>query len=194
MNNKLGLENNQEIYEAYPVLFITGAQSHFLMWIAASESESSEDDFLLTDNRGFICKTSSLEDMQQICSSSKDIHVNWDYDYEVNLNLFLTLINNLSTDSESNERECKVIIDSWNFLEDLAFTLGIKKESYMEIKAKEVYEKFFTGLNLPSTTPEGKSYHPKWTTTEINFFRKEISSLMKLISQKQPDLLNITLT
>lgn len=45
----------------------------------------------------------------------------------------------------------------------------------------EVYDKLFWGNNLPSVTPEGKHYTPKWSKNEIAFLENGIKKFFDIL-------------
>jgi hypothetical protein len=70
-------------------------------------------------------------------------------------------------------------LDGWNFIEDLLKTIGAKKElrTLRTPLLNKAYDKFFYGVNLPSVTPEGKSYSPLWLAEEILALRREFRTV-----------------
>lgn len=82
----------------------------------------------------------------------------------------LALLNKMQPDQQLSTKLCKILLDSMNILEDMAKALSIPVgiPTVEENKKLDVvYDKIFWGNNLPSVTPEGKSYHPLFLSDEI---------------------------
>lgn len=96
------------------------------------------------------------------------------------------MLNQLQAGKHSNRYACRILLDVWNFLDDLAYSLGIDKSCYRVGDATKCNDKIFWGCNLPAVTPEGRVYQPVWCKEEIEAIKQEVGNLMKLISKKQP--------
>jgi hypothetical protein len=73
----------------------------------------------------------------------------------------------------SNKRfevDCVGFLEAWNLFDDVSRSLEADFDSDHEI-TNNIYDKLFWGNNLPSMTPEEKSYQPVWSKKEIEIMR-----------------------
>ncbi len=71
--------------------------------------------------------------------------------------------------------DCPSFNAAWNLFTDVS--RSVKGDfDQDQTRTKNVYEKLFWGMNLPSVTPEGKEYEPIWT-------KKEVALLHEVLSQ-----------
>jgi hypothetical protein len=75
--------------------------------------------------------------------------------------------------------DCKQLLAAWNLFDDVSRSVGGSFDADHKL-TKKIYEKLFWGNNLPSVTPEGKSYHPVWTKREIKIMREVLDSGLAL--------------
>jgi len=105
--------------------------------------------------------------------------VHWSEYSEINFDKFWTALKNIRTERASSIKTCSVLLNGWNFLEDMGRTFDLKKD-IKKLRSKllnKTYEKLFYGCNLPSVTPEGKSYSPLWLKEEIASMRAEFRAI-----------------
>ncbi len=79
----------------------------------------------------------------------------------------------------SDEIQSTLFLNGWNFFEDLIRTFALEKD-FLEYRTPcldKVYDKIFWGCNLPSVTPEGKSYSPIWTNEEVECWKQYMIAL-----------------
>ena len=64
--------------------------------------------------------------------------------------------------------DCVEFLNAWNMLSDvLASTGGSPRFSAQDSRMNQIYEKLFYGNNLPSVTPRGRRYVPRWSSQEM---------------------------
>lgn len=78
-----------------------------------------------------------------------------------------------------HEVDCSFLIDAWNMLGDVAFSLGAELETPFDTRA--VYEKLFRGCNLPAITPPGEHFRPTWIRYEIVVLKTVLSSGLEVL-------------
>jgi len=75
--------------------------------------------------------------------------------------------------------DCQNFLAAWNLFDDVSRSVGGSFDADRKL-TKKIYEKLFWGNNLPSVTPEGKSYHPAWTKRELKIIREVLGSGLSL--------------
>lgn len=144
--------------------------------------------FLAWENRetgGDIFKKDMITGGLIICESISELKARLNLEYEskfceevseINFDKFWIYVRNMRNGKSSSTKVCNVLLDGWNFIEDLIRTNG-KESDLLRLKTpvlNNVYKKLFHGNNLPSVTPEGETYHPVFRRKEISIFRQEI--------------------
>lgn len=166
-------DNNQE-FQLYPYSYIYKGNKTTLLWQTSEESDGIVDSFRLNAKKEVIT-FNSKEELEEILGlEAKKVH--WDEIAEINFDKFWIALKNLRIGRASSTKTCSLILDGWNFLDDLLRTTGLnkKEEILKSSRLNKVYKKLFHGCNLPSVTPEGCSYNPLWTRKEIHLMRKEL--------------------
>ena len=75
--------------------------------------------------------------------------------------------------------DCRFLLDAWNMLCDVAFSVGAKIEERRD--AQGVYDKLFWGCNLPSMTPPGEHFEPRWSDEDVLILSEVLSSGLRLL-------------
>jgi hypothetical protein len=82
---------------------------------------------------------------------------------------------------------CKQLLDGWNLLEDLArsLDLAMDKGSVRDQKMRgKAYQKLFWGNNLPSVTPEGRTYLPLFDAHERRLMRRHLRGMWSSVAAR----------
>lgn len=109
----------------------------------------------------------------------------------MDLDAFSQKVLKLKAGSFSKPPTCKVLLDGWNLLEDIARTVGAPKNLRIYTKKGPVfkmYEKLFYGNNLRPVTPKGKEYWPIWTEAELKAFKSALQELTNVLNDRAPEL------
>jgi hypothetical protein len=69
--------------------------------------------------------------------------------------------------------DCDAFLTAWNLFADLAASTGAGFEPDDE-RTRQIYDKLFWGNNLPTLTPPGEHYVPRWRAAE----RRRISEVL----------------
>lgn len=95
---------------------------------------------------------------------------------EINFDKFWIYVRNIRNGKPSSTKVCSILLDGWNFIEDLIRTDGQESDllRFRTPVLDKMYKKLFYGNNLPSVTPEGAIYNPIFRRKEISIFRQEI--------------------
>ena len=173
----------------FPIDVVFKGKIKTMIWIEGDGD--SIKDHILSDEDGIIIFP-LVPDGELPRRGPLDLHVNWDSRTKIDLDRFFLSVQNLNWQVTSSAKTRKVLLEGWNFLEDLARSLDID-ESIAIFKSQilsKMYNKLFFGNNLPSVTPDGKSYTPMWTFDEVDQLKSAIAQLKSLILEKAPYLLN----
>lgn len=86
--------------------------------------------------------------------------------------------------------ECTDILTAWNFFIDMANTFDLDNDELQAYRSKapksyKVYEKVFTGTNLPSVTQNNPPYHPKFNKKELQLIQKVLTYGFKKFKKKR---------
>ncbi|RLC04846.1 MAG: hypothetical protein DRI57_27965 [Deltaproteobacteria bacterium] len=165
--------------EMYPYAYIYQKRKTILVW-----QTNGEDTFRL-DSENCLISAQTVEGLKHILGKDAD-SVEWSEGAEINFDRFRTALKNMRRDRASSEKTCSLLLDGWNFLEDMARTFGLDKETEkLRIPTlNKAYDKLLYGNNLPPMTPEGCSYHPLWTSEEISALRRSFRNVFNLLMKK----------
>ena len=73
--------------------------------------------------------------------------------------------------------KCEEFLDAWNFITDVVATIGASARfNALNSQVDPIYRKLFWGSNIPSVTPNGKSFIPNWSNTEMT----SLANLLRL--------------
>jgi hypothetical protein len=75
--------------------------------------------------------------------------------------------------------DCDVFLTAWNLFADLAASTGAGFAPDDE-RTRQIYEKLFWDNNLPSMTPPGERYVPRWSAAERRTLRAVLGSGLAL--------------
>ena len=70
--------------------------------------------------------------------------------------------------------DCPFLLNAWNMLGDVARSLGVGLAEPKGVK--DVYDKLFWGSNLPSVTPPGEQFLPRWSREDLSALTAVLSS------------------
>ncbi|MDM8524809.1 hypothetical protein QUF80_15685 [Desulfococcaceae bacterium HSG8] len=165
--------------EMYPYAYIFQKRKTVLIW-----QTNGEDTFRL-DSENRLISAQTVEELKRILGKDAD-SVEWSESAEISFDKFRTALRNLRHDRASSEKTCSLLLDGWNFLEDMARTFGLDSETekLRTPSLNRAYDKLLYGNNLPPMTPEGRSYHPLWTSEEISALRKAFKRILNLFIKK----------
>jgi len=117
------------------------------------------------------------------------LHVYCDTPDEMDLEQFKTELKALKPDSPVSASHCKRLLNGWNFLDDVAYTLGISDHvsGRDNEQLNALYQKVFAGCNLPAVTLE--PYQAKFRVSEIRLMQGAFTKLQAAICERDPRIL-----
>ncbi|WP_146106452.1 hypothetical protein [Desulfobulbus oralis] len=168
-------------YEMYPYGYCFKGNLTILIWIT---NDNERDSFLLDKDKQLVT-SSNIEGFSKILGTDFN-KVHWNEGSYIDFDKFLISLKTLKVDKSSSKSTCIRLLNGWNFIEDILHTFNMVDE-IKKLKTptlNKVYEKIFHGNNLQSITPEGKSYNPLWTRSEIKEVRGTFLEIWNLLLQK----------
>ncbi len=78
------------------------------------------------------------------------------------------------------------VLNAWNLFGDLRSAIEQRNTDPVDVQYLRVYDKVFWANNLPSMTPEGKQYVPRWTSRDISDLSAALSPALKLFESRLP--------
>lgn len=165
----------------YPFYITIKGKNIILIWYP---NEVGTDVFYTSGNKVFIAynKEQAEEKLYEI-----NFKMVWsDTDPEINLDIFLNTVSQIKENEYIGIDVCNVIIDTWNFFDDLYKTFAdepvtFKRTNYILDKA---YHKFFYGINLQVVTPKNECYHPVFSKKELMELNKLMNNFMRFAEIK----------
>jgi len=149
-----------------------------LIW----KSGTNEDTFKV-DKNGTLISSSTINALKRILDYDSE-NIYWSDYAEINFDKFWIALENLRINRASDIKTCKILLDGWNFIEDMGRTFKLSEEM-KRLKSHilcNAYDKIFWGNNLPAVTPEGNYYSPLWSTEEISSLRNEFKYIWKIFT------------
>lgn len=152
----------------YPYRCLYKGTEKLLIWKSLFEGD---DSFLLDNGNNLVISTSKDALRKKVGNIYHQI--NWPEEGFIDFDKFWIALRNLRPNKASSNKTCNVLLEGWNFIEDLGKSLGHYKtlEILKTAMLNKCYDKLFYGNNLPSITPENKSYNPLWSKEEIQSIR-----------------------
>lgn len=154
----------------YPYRVRFDNDDRLLLWM--TNGQTGKDQFKVgKDGRLFVAR--DRRDAMHRLGTNVDL-VKWKEAASLDIDEFWTKANTLRPGRKSSTLTCKVLLEGWNFFDDVLSTLS-KNDLLEASKApnlKKVYDKLFHGNNLQSINQSPRSYHPEWKAREIAAFRE----------------------
>jgi len=160
-------------YNIYLYSYIFNSEKRNLLW-----KECDSGDFFICNEDGSLTTYNSTDDLIKINNIDHNL-IHTTEQSEINFDLFWKCIYNLRKNRSPSNNTCTIIINGWNFIEDILKTFNITEYIFM-LKSQSlnlIYDKFFHGMNIPPTTPDNNIYYPLFTSDEIH----ELRNVMKEI-------------
>ncbi|MDH4227964.1 MAG: hypothetical protein OEV59_09510 [Deltaproteobacteria bacterium] len=173
----------------YPCKIVYKNKRRIVVWVTDEDAGDvpGEDDVFMVDSFGDLICAKNRKDLKKILGKSFG-KVLWEGEGVYNFDRFWSGLSTLKSGKVVPVKVCDVIIDGWNFIEDVMWTFFRNKREGSKLWTNvpgRVYQKFFYGINLPAITPEGKHYDAVFTGEEIRALRKNMKETWKLL-EKDP--------
>lgn len=168
--------------EMYPWSYVFNGKVTVLIWQVTDKNYG--DNFKLDSKKNLI-ESPSVDQMKKRLGKEAE-KVIWEDESSINFDKFWVALRNLRVGRGSSIKTCDILLNGWNFIEDMLTTFNYedeKKKLRVPILQK-TYDKVFYGNNLPSVTPEGVSYEPLWLREEIVSMRKAFRSAWSFLVKK----------
>ncbi|MCP4697027.1 MAG: hypothetical protein GY862_09275 [Gammaproteobacteria bacterium] len=154
----------------YPYKYVYGGKETVLLW---KTSENNGDVFVTDPYTNELMYGDSLDEIKKLALDNLG-SIDWSEIGEIDFDTFWDVVNSLESGTSFTKEKCSILLEGWNFMEDLDKTFGCTLKALKTPILNEMYEKLYYGNNLPSVTPKGKTYNPIWKYEEIKDFKKEM--------------------
>lgn len=153
----------------YVVCLVLVGRHHYLLW---HEVEDSADEFVIVPETSMVLSANSSAELlslaadQGLSVSDKDAHF-------VDIDTMRKVLSNLRPSKRLPQKSAEILLECWNALEDLAHTLKIDflPEVYDAPLVDLIYNKLFSGNNLPAVIGNEKPMHPIFSPQELACLR-----------------------
>lgn len=142
--------------EYYPYCIHLNNRKLFVVWC------TDDYDYLLLSEQGMVCTFHSLSDLQSF-AQKKGFALFDDNIAELNLD---QLRQWLESPSRTNI-DPVLCLNAWNLFTDFRSAQNQRNMNLEDKEHLELYNKVFFANNLPSMTPPGSSFNPKWSKSEV---------------------------
>lgn len=163
----------------YPYAYVYRRKKTILIW------QTNDIDTFKKTSDSCLFQSRTLPSMKRkLGMASAKVH--WSEYSEIDFDRFWSELKKLRAGKASSTKTCAVLLEGWNFIEDMGRTFYFK-EDMKKLRSKllsRAYEKLFHGCNLPSVTPERKSYSPLWTQEEIPAMRAEFRTVWRIFRKQ----------
>jgi hypothetical protein len=162
--------NREQKMEMYPYAYIYRGRRTVLIW------QTKDTDTFQKDCNAHLLQSGTLSSMKRkLRADATKIH--WSEYSEMDFDKFWTAMKNLRVGRASSIKTCAILLEGWNFIEDMGRTFNLKRE-FKGLHTKTLsksYQKLYQGNNL--LAPEGRLYSPLWRPEEIRILRFEFSTI-----------------
>lgn len=153
--------------QLFPYSFVFDNRRTWLIWCSRT---GEKDCFLrIPDSTHLVHSETKAGLRAELGDMAKDVC--WDEDGEIDFDVFWRRLNNLRTTRASRPDTCSILLDGFNFLDDAVRSLRGPTIGKQAELSRDTYDKLFFGCNLPSVTPKGSAYRPKWSERDIRNMR-----------------------
>lgn len=180
MKDPIGTKRPSAPTARYPYAYVSKGQRTVLVW----QTRGRADGFVRAAGLKLFAAPSEAQLRGELGKDAR--RVRWADGAAMDFDRFWVALRNLRVRRSSSKATCKVLLDGWNFMEDLLRTTrsrAVAKRLRTPILDK-VCDKLFYGINLPSVTPKGRSYSPLWTRAELRTLRKEIGAVWQYLQER----------
>src|SRR5258706_5086923 len=131
----------------------------YLIWY------SYDSDGVFIDSEGFVPSFHSMDALQTFADNQGILLEEPDH-----ILLDLDVLKRWLSAPKTSAVNCVEFLNAWNLFVDVARSINNSAASNFlksDKSGNKVYDKLFWGNNLPSVSPEGRSYVPLWTNEQI---------------------------
>ena len=164
----------------YPYFATIDNGRYILIWY----KDSVKGDVFLKANGKPVVGLNKSDIEKQL--RNKKLRIEWSQAADVDLDALPPVINKMSRTHSSNKKQSNLLLNAWNFFEDLTRTFGIEKtfSSFKNPLLDKVYDKLFWGSNLKAVTPANTSYSPIWDDEEIRALQFFLTKAKEVLTPK----------
>lgn len=166
-------------YTGYPYWFQFRKKRSILMWLS-----SPERDMFMLSSQGKLLIASTESRMKELLRG-ENIEVDWKSSGNINFDAFWSSLKRLSAKNTSSESDCKILLEGWNFIEDIIMTFELKNlHSKLQSKTlNKAYKKLFYGNNIEAVKKDNSEYEPLWSKEESRLIFDTFTSVWSDLEQ-----------
>ena len=163
----------------YPYELFYNGSAIILLWMPTD----SGDVFRMNADNS-IAAYQSKNDIKM--NQTDAARVKWEEAAFIDFDDFLVVLKSLEPYKQLSTEDCKVLLEGWNFLEDLERTFSPSRSSRLlsNEPLNKVYKKLFYGNNLDAVIPKGQSYYPILEENECLSTIESLCTVWSDLSQK----------
>jgi hypothetical protein len=157
----------------YPYAYSYKGKCGYLLW-----GSNGDGDVFKKHQDKLILSVGDFEEAKKIFAGLS-FAIKWDEAAIIDFDVFWKILSGLGSGSIIDETACEVMLNGWNFIEDLirTFALDALREKLHEPQLNKVYEKFFYGCNIAAVTPSRCGYTPLWQPQEVLMLRARLADV-----------------
>ncbi|MGH1375977.1 MAG: hypothetical protein ACRBCK_06465 [Alphaproteobacteria bacterium] len=151
----------------YPYFLKVEDRDVILLWFNGKDGDVF---FKLNEKKLF---SESTQDSACVRAKELGLFIEWeDVNVIVDFNRLHSAVNSLKANESISEEVCVLLLEGWNFLEDLfrIFPEKSKEVSLNTSMLKKFYQKLFYGNNLEAVKKNNETYNPVFSEEEVNEF------------------------
>lgn len=170
----------------YVVCLLVSSKKYFLLW---RDCGPDPDRYVsLPDSTRLLVARTSKEVLALAVKSG--MHVEKHAPVLVDLDAGWRALAGLRSGRRSSQAVCRVLLNAWNALEDMARTMEIAIHEENPRSAKllqKTYDKLFYGNNIPAVTPAVETYLPVFSDQERQLMRTSLRHLWLEVQARCPE-------
>jgi len=167
----------------YIVEIITPKTSSYFLW---KDGGSDRDQFIVCPGTFTLLRKQNILELTNT-ASSLGFCLQDQKPMIMDFNVFFRTLNRLRPGSFCSQNACCVLIDGWNLLDDIAYSLKVNMDKCCcdsSDIANSAYDMLFHGNGLEPTIPGVLNYKPVFTSFELSNMRKYIRNLWGAIAHQ----------
>ena len=153
----------------FVLLYRLDAREAFLIWY------SDKKDGVVVDEQGRVLSFDAVEALQQE-ARARGLEI----EAETPILHDLDATRRWSRSPSKATVDCSEILAAWNLFGDIRSSIRHRNPVWIKRGNRHIYDKIFSGNNLPAVTPPGEHYTPYWSGKEVKRLRRMLTKGLKL--------------
>lgn len=153
-------------------------RDHYFIWFSG---ETGNSDGVIVSTNNTIPNFVSIEELKQYAEENHITPFDDSEENPISLDVVAKWLK-MKKMKRMRRVDCKEFLAAWNLFDDISKSTGGNFDPDTNL-TQVIYDKLFWGNNLPSLTPEGKCYVPRWTGREIQIMHDTLAHGLALFRQ-----------